>query len=99
MMDNKDLTISAYIKFVKALKDSPDTSGFEFTTSVFNSSIGIRNLCSGAEVADMPELNDRNYRPDAAAPLYDAIGKDHPGRRGPSTAGRWCSGDYPDRRL
>ena len=75
MMEDVDLTISAYNEYVEELKISPYTTGFEFTLSVFNSEIGINNLCSGVEVADIPELNGRIYRPDANTPLYDAIGK------------------------
>lgn len=71
---DKPATINAFNEYIGGLKANAGTAGYTFSLGVFNSDIGIGlNIEKGALV-DVPELNDGNYVPSGATPLYDAIG-------------------------
>ena len=71
---NKPATINAFNEYVAGLKSNEGTAGFKFSLAVFNSDIGIGLNIEKGSLADVPELNDGNYVPSGATPLYDAIG-------------------------
>ena len=71
---DKPATINAFNEYVGGLKANKSTAGFKFSLAVFNSDIGIGLNIEKGSLADVPELNDSNYVPSGATPLYDAIG-------------------------
>jgi len=75
MLNNKAATMEAFNGYIKGLQASDHANQFKFTFSTFNSVNGITNVVSKSLIKDVPQLNDRNYQPDGATPLYDAIGR------------------------
>ena len=71
---DKPATINAFNEYIGGLKANEGTAGFKFSLAVFNSDIGIGLNIEKGSLADVPELNDGNYAPSGATPLYDAIG-------------------------
>ena len=71
---DKPATINAFNEYIGGLKANEGTAGFKFSLAVFNSDIGIGLNIEKGTLADVPELNDGNYVPSGATPLYDAIG-------------------------
>ena len=74
MGSDKPATINAFNEYIGGLKANEGTAGFKFSLAVFNSDIGIGLNIEKGSLSDVPELNDGNYVPSGATPLYDAIG-------------------------
>lgn len=75
MFKQADQVISAFNEYVSSLALSDDADNIRFTLTQFNNQQGARVVHDKAAISKVPLLNKTTYSPNAATPLYDAIGQ------------------------
>jgi len=71
----KDVTLDALNEYLGGLKEGKEAEGFEVSVSVFNSAERVKPIREAEPVEEFAEVTTREYQPNAATPLYDAIGE------------------------
>jgi uncharacterized protein YegL len=75
MLGRKTETISAFNEYVKTLQEKVKKGpGISMTLVTFNSAKRKTHFLA-KPIAQVPELTQETYNPDATTPLYDAIGQ------------------------
>jgi len=69
----KDKTIKGYNEYIQTLKQKIENVYMSLIT--FNSCNGISVLYDNILVSNVPELDEKIYKPNCGTPLYDAIGR------------------------
>jgi hypothetical protein len=68
----KSQTISGFNEYIDTLKKSKDSENILFTLTKFNSE-KIEVVSDGVGLSEVLVLDNKNYKPQALTPLYDAI--------------------------
>lgn len=72
MKDTEDITMSGFNEYIEGLVLSK--KNVEFTLVLFNEN-HVNTLYKNVPIASVPKLTNKQYKPLAQTPLYDAIGK------------------------
>ena len=74
MRARKQMTIDAVNEYIQSLKDNDVAEQFKFSLSIFNSNIGVERVVDATPVEQVRSITHEQYKPQAATPLFDAIG-------------------------